>query len=195
MSLNGDSAVTLSWSDFQGTVPANSTRKALTSTTFDIQTPFAFRIDGKTKRQTDFRMTSVAVSLTLERKSMWSQTSARTSALLAHEQGHYEITALLMRDLDDDLTAMLQSAKTFATLIDYTRGVDALKQPILSLQSSLQTVVNAQGSFVDGIYDQRTKDGTDAKEQAKWSAAFEAARASTPVRLKAALAAQSITIP
>ena len=78
MSLNGDSAVTLSWSDFQGTVPANSTRKALTSTTFDIQTPFAFRIDGKTKRQTDFRMTSVAVSLTLERKSMWSQTSART---------------------------------------------------------------------------------------------------------------------
>ena len=102
---------------------------------------------------------------------------------------------LLMRDLDDDLTAMLQSAKTFATLINYTQGVDGVKQPILSLQSSLQTVVNAQGGFVDGIYDQRTKDGTDAKEQAKWSVAFQAARASTPVRLQAALAAQSITIP
>jgi hypothetical protein len=126
---------------------------------------------------------------------MWSQASSRTSALLAHEQGHYEITSLLVRDLDDDLTAFLQSAKTFPTLLDYTQAVDAVRQPILSLHSSLQTVQNAQGGFVDGIYDQRTKDGTDATAQAKWNAAFKAARASTPVRLKAALAAQSISVP
>jgi len=195
MSLTGDTSVTLSWSDFQGTVPANPTRKAFTSTTFDIQTPFTFRVDGKTKKQTDFRMSTVTISLALQRKKMWSQPSSRTSTLLTHEQGHYEITSLLMRDLNDDLAALFQSAKAFPTLLDFTQGVDAVRQPILSLLASLQTVQDAQGSFVDGIYDNRTMDGTDATEQAKWNAAFKAARSSPPTRLKAALAAQSITVP
>src|SRR5260370_20739562 len=50
MSLSGDTAATLAWTDFQGTVPANPTRKAFTSTTFDVQTPFIFRVDGKSKK-------------------------------------------------------------------------------------------------------------------------------------------------
>jgi hypothetical protein len=195
MSLTGDSALTLAWSDFQGTPPASATRKAFTSTTFDIQTPFIFRVDGRTKKQTDFRVSGVTVDLTLERSKMWLQASAQTSTLLRHEQGHYEITALLMRDLESDLTALWQSKKTYPTLNDLKKDVDSIKQPILSLHTSMQSVANPKGGFIDGAYDQQTKDGTDAKVQASWNAAFTAARATPPVRLTDALAAQNITVP
>jgi hypothetical protein len=195
MSLSGDTAATLAWTDFQGTVPANATRKALTVVSYDVQTPTIFRIDGKTKKQKDFRLSGVTVKLTIEKTQMWSQTSGQTTALLGHEQGHYEITALLMRDLESDLTALFNAAKTYPTVADLKKDVDALETPIIALLNSIQTVETSKGTFVDGLYDQQTKDGTDAKAQAKWAAAFTAARSTAATRLKDALTAQNITVP
>lgn len=195
MTLSGDTALTLSWSDFQGSVPAQATRRAYTSTSFDIQTPYIFRVDEKSKKQKDFKLSGVTVKLTLERSEMWSQSSGKTSALLKHEQGHYEITSLLMRDLDSDLTVLFQSAQKYPTLADFQAGVAAVEKPILDLQAKLQSLKNPQGGYVDGVYDQQTKDGTDATNQGKWNAAFAAARATPPKRLQDALTAQGITIP
>jgi hypothetical protein len=195
MSLTGDTAATLAWTDFQGSVPANPTRNAFTSVSFDLQTPFIFRIDGKTKKQTDFKLAGVTVAITIEKAQMWSRTSSQTSALLSHEQGHYEITALLMRDLESDLTALFNAAKKYPSQSDLKKDVDALKQPILAMHTSLQSVQNAQGGYDDGLYDDQTKDGTDAKVQAKWTAAFTAARSAAATRLKDALTAQNITVP
>jgi hypothetical protein len=81
-----------------------------------------------------------------------------------------------MRDLDEDLTALFKSQKTFKTQNDLQKQLDDIEQPIVALHVLWQTVRDPQGNFVNGVYDQQTKDGMDPTIQAKWAAAFAAAR-------------------
>ncbi len=77
-------------------------------------------------------------------------------SLLVHEQGHYDITALLSRDYYNALLA--QRGKTFASVSD--------------AQTALQTVLqnaDAVSQPTSDRYDADTVKGTDAAQQAKWS--------------------------
>ena len=195
MSITGDTLM-LTWSDFRGVVPARANRSAFTSATFDVKTPFGFRVLRKGHRtvQTDFKLTGITVAVGLDRDQMWSLQASRSDALLKHEQGHYDLTALLMRDMERDLSALFASGRKFATQRELESAVDGAESPILSIHKQLQSLKDGQGNLVDGIYDQQTKDGTDAKVQAQWNAAFQACRSNPKSRLTDALTAQKVTI-
>ena len=142
---------TLTWNDFQGHVPAGETLNALT----DVEMVFSgfgveHRDGGVTLRD------SLVITVTLRRNRSWARAgAARTAALLNHEQGHYNITALTSRDLFIDLMAL--KARTFANA------------------GALQTELNrVRGNYdpqaIHDKYDERTEadHGRDVAGQRRW---------------------------
>jgi hypothetical protein len=176
----------LSWADFPGRIPSNASAStgAFVSTSFRANAPWAYTSSNGVRT---YSVTSVACSVSLNRPSMWARAGAvRTPALLIHEQGHFEISALLMRQVDANLTALL--GQTWSSEDDINQAIRDARDPLFQIISNLQST-----STGDGTYDVSTNHGLNA-EQAKWNRAFAACRASPTGELEASLAAQGITI-
>ncbi len=186
MSITGH-ALTLTWQDFSGRVPANARSDAYTATSYDVQTNYSMRTNRG--RQSDFLLSTVSIQVRLDRARMWSRPSAQSSQLLKHEQGHYDITALFMRDLDTDLTGLLQAGQTFPTQRDMAQAIATRQQPIVSLVNRLQSTPTA-----DGVYDQQTNHGRDATAQGRWDTALAGARSNPATKLVDCLRNQGIVL-
>ncbi len=179
-------AYRLTWADFAGRVPtsADADTAAFVSTTFAAQAPWTF--DGNVGSRV-YRITSVATSVSLNRSRMWARTgAARTPAMLVHEQGHFEISALLTRQVDAQLTALI--GQTWSSETDINQAIRDARDPLFQIINDLQS--QASG---DGTYDTSTNHGLHANQGA-WNRAFAACRAAPAGQLVAALAAQGITI-
>lgn len=177
--------LTLKWSDFPHSAPAHARMEAYTATTYDVQTNYSMRVHGG--HESDFRISTVAIRVTLDRARMWSRPAAQTPQLLKHEQGHYDITALLMRDLDTDLTALMRAGQAYATRHDLAQAIANLQQPAVAMVNRLQSTTTA-----DGVYDRQTHHGTDAPAQRRWDAALASARSGTARKLVDCLRSQGI---
>src|SRR4051812_34496816 len=96
--------LTLAWGDFPADVPQNrlATDTASTLARFDLNYDYAY--DSAQGTHHGYRVDHVNVRVTLDRPKMWAVSSARTAELLRHEQGHYDIVALIARDLFAELT-------------------------------------------------------------------------------------------
>ncbi len=186
MTITGHT-LTLTWQDYSGGVPANARMDAYTATSYDVRTNYSMR--GNRGHQSDFRLATVSIQVRLDRARMWSRPSAQTPQLLKHEQGHYDITALAMRDLDSDLTALLQAGRTFPTQRDLEQAIANLQQPAVALVNRLQST-----AIADGVYDQQTRHSRDAAAQGKWDAALASARANPAAKLVDCLRNQGIVV-
>ncbi len=154
------------WSDFQGQVPANARHAAQLASDFTFQgfgtTPVS---GGVTLADT------LVVTVVLRRNNSWARGgSARTAALLNHEQGHYDITALTARDLFIDLMAL--KAQVFPNAA--------------ALQRALQTArARYRPQAIQDLYDSHAEadHGHDTAAQARWDGyirrAFTEARTPT----------------
>jgi hypothetical protein len=81
--------------DFAGRVPASADAgtAAFVSTRFRADAPWTY--DGNDGSQV-YSITSVSTTVSVNRSSMWARTgAARSPSMLVHEQGHFDITALL----------------------------------------------------------------------------------------------------
>lgn len=174
----------LGWRDFQGAVPAGlgSGEAAYTEARLDLAYDYDYDSATATK---GYRINHVHVQVTLDRGVMWSVKAGRTAELLRHEQGHYDIVALLARDLYEELTGWNtgRAPKRFRKETDLTGAAERLRRQTLNLLQQ----VGGVGSKV-GVYDKQTNHGQDAKAQEKWDKAFEAAR-TNGARLAAGLSA------
>ena len=182
--------LTLDWRDFQGTVPANRAagEDAYTEARFDFAYDYEYDTEQKTQ---GYRVNHVYVRVTLERDRMWSVQQSQTDKLLRHEQGHYDIVALLARDLFDELTGWESGARPrrFRRETDLKRTVDALPRATRRLIAHVGGTPQAVG-----IYATQTSHGNDAKAQEKWDTALAGARSSGG-KLMDALGGLSVRAP
>ena len=98
---------TLSWDDYTGAVPKGNPFEAQTKTTIDV------KIDGAKPGQTSFEAAgggfqlkdAVVITVDLDRSKCWKKasidnaTATEQRLMLEHEQAHYDINALMARDL------------------------------------------------------------------------------------------------
>ncbi len=162
---------TLAWQDFQAAPPAkHSGDDAQTEVRFDLL--YDYEWDDTPKHQ-GYRVDHVQVTVTVDRPSMWSVKASRTDALLKHEQGHYDIVALIARDLFNELTGWesAKPPKRFRKETDLKNAADRLGRQAKALAARL-----AGTSSTVGVYDTKTKHMQDAKAQEQWDKALEAAR-------------------
>jgi hypothetical protein len=151
---------TLAWSDFQGTPdPQKPNLQAFTSATFNLPTLTPTRVPGSQ----DYHFEdNVAITIVMNSQRSWKRQPPND--LLKHEQCHYDIVALIARDLFIDI--MQLKANTYAN------GPAALAdlRPILTKYGGKVEKINV-------VYDslQQTNHGNIPPSQAKWNAMIQRA--------------------
>src|SRR5262245_21828851 len=189
----------LNWGDFRAPPPRNpGSRAAFTSATFSInftinsyEEPLDPAVARALPRTTGrprtaaqrgtrtFSPDDVQVSVSPDRGRMWSVVSARTPALLAHEQGHYSIVALIMQNLWYDLLSppnlmtatnpddLFGPAGTFTDRAAAQTWANGKTSEARALIARLES-----GNGRDGVYDTQTNHGLNTAVQANWNRAF-----------------------
>jgi hypothetical protein len=87
----------LRWSDFRKIHESPNGHDAQTFTNISVQTRFSFN------GQANWRVTRVNVTLSLNQLETWVVRGREQSDLLAHEQRHYDISAVAARTLEQRL--------------------------------------------------------------------------------------------
>lgn len=159
----------LTWADFGKPVPKNppgAGQTAIAAHT-EVKTPITYGWSGGGK---SFNLAdNVTVAIQLDKSKTWvaswvfSQGQQFQDDLLKHEQGHYDIAALLARDMFIEI--MQLKGQTFSSKADLDKAVTA--------------VVNAHRSQkVHDKYDlaSETNHGLNANQQKAWDGYFQKAK-------------------
>lgn len=192
---------TLMWSDFpvRATSP-DPPHAAQTVSSFSMS-------HGSAALGTDgwYRLTNVRVRVTLNTGAMWQARDWFDSAsnqeqidLLEHEQGHFEITGLVARDLcvsllnlelSDAVAGAMRGIGTSAgAKLTYARTQLAADAREVSRRATtfFQWIENANigGTVREGQYERDTNHGMNRTAQTRWTEIFRFARTSgTPLSL------------
>jgi predicted secreted Zn-dependent protease len=105
----------------------------------------------------------VNTTISVSRQRSWVLNDRKTDWLLNHEQGHFDITALGMRDLYNQLISL--SAPSVAELN--------------SQASQMQSAIQSRIDDTNRTYDSQTNHGSNTAEQARWTSRIQAAKTSS----------------
>lgn len=95
----------------------------------------------------------VNTTISVSRSRSWVRTGCKTDWLLNHEQGHFDIAALGMRELYNSLLSVSGSSTS-----EFNRETTRI-------QSEVQRKIDE----VDHLYDTQTNHGMNSAEQTRWS--------------------------
>jgi len=138
----------------------------------------------------EYRVHGARVNVSIDRHNSWAVPGARTSAaLLRHEQGHYDITGLIARDL----IRKILDLSLDVVIIGAMQGAGNTPQQhqnfaVRRLQSSINTYVQEANALsaklqtdpttrADGIYDVQTNHGQNGNGQAAWNTRLQRMKA------------------
>ncbi len=140
----------ISWDDFSevDTAPAGEAESAHANAKWSL--------DWGYKWDKEYIVGDVNISARMLADKSWVVKSEKSSALLTHEQGHYDLTALGARDLHRELPKL--TSKTEA----------GLKAAVAALERRIKAEVNAMNERYDGTTD-GTNHGADAAAQIRWT--------------------------
>lgn len=139
----------ISWDEFKdvATRPAGETEDGQIET----QSLQPERV-GVAREQGQFRLGNFTVKLNVIRDNSWVVANQKSDTLLAHEQGHFDITGLVARDLVKALGALRVST------------TDELQREV----SRLFEAYDAWAKSLSKQYDDETNHGWNAKPQSDW---------------------------
>lgn len=145
----------ISWSEFREVVtrPSGETEDAQ----IDTRTLQPERV-GVAREQGQFRLGNFTVKLNVIRDNSWVVANQKSETLLVHEQGHFDITGLVARDLVKALGALRVS-----TTEELQREVTRLFE-----------AYDAWAKSLSNQYDGETNHGRNAIIQAEWEARLRA---------------------
>ena len=139
----------ISWNQFVdvATRPAGESEDAQ----IDTQTAQPERV-GVAREQGRFRLGDFEVRLKVLRANSWVVAKEKNDSLLAHEQGHFDVTGLVARDLVKALGALRVST------------TDELQREV----SRLYETFDAWAKKLSQRYDDETNHGRNTKVQVEW---------------------------
>lgn len=151
---------TLTWQDFKGPQPTSNPNNMFAATSS------GFSVSGASTQMIDsvWRLAdTLNVTITMDSMKSWALPSVKTmpkadqDALLKHEQGHYNVVALLARDMFIEL--MQLKGASMASSADVAKEVQAIHTRYGNLAQPLQD-----------LYDSKTETdhGRDKAKQTKW---------------------------
>jgi hypothetical protein len=166
---------TLSWSNF-GRPPAHPPADAQTGARFSTSSWTVQLVNGI------YSVAGFRVTVSLNPAQTWATTSARSSAnLLRHEQGHYDITGLIARDLLGKVLNLSFHQNVIAVCIgsgdtprSHMQYVQRLFQADITrfgeeARSMLARLNTDPATGRDGIYDVQTNHSQNTAGQQAWN--------------------------
>lgn len=102
----------------------------------------------------------------------WAIPAAETSALLQHEQGHFDIAALYATRLHAQIDAALAARAGVIQLgeVSNSQAQQTVTNQIDSLVAQVRDEVMRQFSEQEDLYDAETQHGTNQVAQRRWTA-------------------------
>jgi hypothetical protein len=137
----------IAWDEFAevGSSPHGEPEDAYTSARFDY--PFSWENEGR-----HYHITRATVTMQMVEAECWAVRGRKTDELLSHEQGHYDITGLMARDLATALeTVSASSHSALTTEVERIAGHYRRHARRLNEQ-----------------YDEETAHGSNRREQDRW---------------------------
>ena len=107
---------------------------------------------------------SLKVTNTMVPAVSWVDRGRQNSAILNHEQGHFDLNEVYRRRLQAALTPLTAGGGT----------ADAAKQALQALIDTASEEILSQVTNIQASYDQETRHGTDLQAQTAWNANIEA---------------------
>jgi len=83
----------LRWADFAGPVAPRTASENVAVTASSLGWSYEYEIE-RSGSGCRYRITAITASATFDRARSWSKPEHRTAAILAHEQGHFDITQI-----------------------------------------------------------------------------------------------------
>jgi hypothetical protein len=176
---------TLSWRDFRSV--ATSLKPPM-----DAQTGAGFQLQPWSVEKTngEYRVLNPKMVVTLNSSNTWVVQGKTSSALLVHEQGHFDIAGLIARDmisrildlsLDEAVIDAVQgSGKTAQSHMEF--ATQRLQAYIQDYNKDAANMMNTLGSTPaspgDGLYDRQTNHSQNAVAQAAWNSRLARIQAS-----------------
>ena len=144
----------ITWDEFReiGSRPSNQEEDAQIETT--VAQPQRVRVVRDEGR---LRLGDYVGTLRIVRGNSWVVTSKKTASLLQHEQGHFDISGLVARDL---MTALRNLRVSSA---------DELQRQVTRLYSAY----DAWGDELSDEYDEQTAHGRTTAVQAEWESRIQ----------------------
>jgi len=145
----------IAWSEFKPVLqrPSGENEDAQ----IDTQTQQPSRVRVK-REQGQFRLGSITMRLAVIHNNSWVVADQKNDALLAHEQGHFDITGLVAGDLVKALGVLRTSTH-------------------YSLQREVSRLFTAYDGWAKDLseqYDQETNHGRNVEKQSDWQSRIEA---------------------
>lgn len=162
----------LTWADFAGPVARDTAPENVALTAASLGWSYEYVVESSSG-ECRFRVTNITALATFDRNRSWAKPEHRTAAVLAHEQGHFDITQIhkilfesLTRDHVGTTGPCGTSARRRSKLV--TAAIEARVGPIYES-------VWQRHNAMQQAYDLETGHGTDAAAQAEWSRRIDAA--------------------
>jgi hypothetical protein len=158
----------LTWNDYPSVEDPGEPFDALTYSQYDV-THWGFTAGtAPGDRRGGYYVDPFKVTVSFLPDRSWARPSAKSNMrLLAHEQGHFDITGLLARDM----VRRVRALRVYEGGIN--AGCKALEQKMKRVPDridSLRTALQTGGAGGEPIYDTDTEHGTDEKGQREWTA-------------------------
>ena len=137
----------ITWDEFRevSSNPTGGSEDAYISARFEY--PWSWENEGR-----HYRVNQATVRMQVDERESWVVRSRQSAPLLSHEQGHYDLTGLMARDLASALARVTASSES---------GLRAEVERIASHYRRHSARLNAQ-------YDRETVHGSNQREQDRW---------------------------
>jgi hypothetical protein len=163
----------LTWSDFRGRVPVGIApeRAALAATSLGWS--FGYQLEWS-RGQCQYRVTEIQVSAAFHPADSWVRPSNRNEAILAHEQGHFDITEIHRLMLEQALAPHIGATGACEGRNERRISADVERR----LRDTLGTIYERfvrNHERVQADYDRETRHSLDAAAQERWLRTIAAA--------------------
>lgn len=157
----------LAWNDFQGGVPANARSERVASTTAALSWSYEYRLEWS-RTACRFRIVGFETRAVFDPATSWVRSGHATSAVLAHEQGHFDIAEIFNRRFAIEAEAVLGSPRECTGRSERRASELARRESAQILESLFDSVWKRYQDHQER-YDRETQHGIDVMAQTRWT--------------------------
>ena len=161
----------LTWDDYRNVEEPPLPFSALTGSRY-TETHWAITSGTATgERRGSYFVDPLKVTVSFLSDQSWARPSAKGDMrLLAHEQGHFDITGLIARDLARRLLELRVYGPELRDANDLRAACRAVEQKMRRVRDRVDALWTALQNGGESIYDTDTGHGTNESGQREWSA-------------------------
>ncbi len=163
----------LTWSDFRGEVPQGAAPHRAAMTTTSLGWRFAYQLEWS-RGTCRYRITEISASAVFHPDESWVRPEHRNDAILAHEQGHFDITQIHRLMLEHALAPYVGTTGACEGRDEERISADVQRRLADTLGEVYQRIARNHDR-VQADYDRETQHSIDAASQARWQQIIAAA--------------------